>query len=319
MALSFLGKRVLINRFNVTYRQNRTGYIVLVPEIGEEPSGKNPLFRTDGIPEFNNVTIENCVAYVGHQALDLETKVRDIEKHLEKNNNETHDIFKELIDPIENDVLPLETTWGLAKTIYMANSTLMPTKSYLSIHNRAFKATALRFYSFPIFTAVRNAIESKKFSDEQIRVLKKYALETKLNGVCLSTNDRYLLNDKLCKMNDLKMKYGERVNTIVKQFKHYINDAHLMQEFPPYLLQTIAVNQDQPTKGPWKITLQSSISKAFLEYCPDHDLRWNIWQAKTRKASGSTDKVLNNSTTIEEIRGLRQDQAKILGKKMNVK
>lgn len=289
--------------------------IFSVPEIGEEPGGKNPLLRDDGLPEFNNVTIENCVACVGHQALDLEKKIRYIEKFLSDNNNEVSDVFKELIEPIEKEFSPLETTWGLAKTIYLGNSTLMPTKSYLSIHDRARKATAMKFNSMPIFRAVNKAIVSKhkSLTDEQIRVLEKYALETKLNGINLSMADRYLMNEILGKINTLKVKFGERVDTIVKQFKHYIHDAHLMQEFPPHLLQAMADDQKQPTKGPWKVTLQPYISKSFLEYCPNHDLRWNVWQAETRKASGYTDKSLNNSTTIEEIRAFRQDQAKLLG------
>lgn len=253
---------------------------------------------------------------MGHQALDLEKKIRSIEKSLIEKNNEASDVFKEIIEPIENEFSPLETTWGLAKTIYLGNSTLMPTKSYLSIHDRARKATAMKFNSLPIYTAVTNAIESKSenLTDEQCRVLEKYALETKLNGVSLSTADRYLMNEILGKVNTLKIKFGERVNSIVKQFKHYIHDANLMQEFPPHLRFAMADDQKQPTKGPWKVTLQPYISEAFLEYCPNHDLRWNVWQAETRKASGYTEKSLNNSTAVEEIRGFRQDQAKLLGK-----
>ncbi|XP_063705968.1 uncharacterized protein LOC134835047 [Culicoides brevitarsis] len=311
----FVGKRLLISRLNVLLNQKRTGYIVLVPEIGEEPGVKNPLLREDGFPEFNNVTIENCVAYVGHQALDLEKSVQNIEGQLIENNNEIEDIFGELINPIEKEVIPLETTWGLAKTIYMANSTLMPTKSYLSIHNRAFKATTMRFNSLPIFTAVKKALVTKNFTEEQTRVLEKYILETKLNGVCLLTKDRQVLNEILNKLSNLKKSYGERVNTSIKQFKHYIHDSKSMKEFPPHLLQTMADNQEQPTKGPWKVTLHPYVYKAFLEYCPNHDLRWNIWQAETRKASGYYDKNSNNSIALEEIRGLRQDQAKLLGYK----
>lgn len=290
-------------------------FFLSVPEIGEEPCGKNPLLQDSGLPEFNNVTIENCVACVGHQALDLEKQIRNIEKTLIENNSETNDIFGEIIEPIENKFSPLETTWGLAKTIYLSNSTLMPTKSYLSIHDRARKATAMKFNSLPIYEVASKALESKSanFSEEQIRVLEKYVLETKLNGVILSTPDRYLMNENLSKINTLKIKFRERVDSIVKQFKHYIHDANLMKEFPPHILEAMTEDQKQPTKGPWKVTLQPHISKAFLEYCPNHDLRWNVWQADTRKASGYTDKSLNNSTTLEEIRAFRHDQAKLLG------
>uniref|UniRef100_A0A336M3W8 CSON011765 protein n=1 Tax=Culicoides sonorensis TaxID=179676 RepID=A0A336M3W8_CULSO len=315
MALSLVGKRLIFNRVSLLVNQKRNGYIVLVPEIGEEPSGKNPLIREDNLPEFNNVTIENCVAGIGHQALDLEKKIRAIENYL-KENKQINDVFKEVIEPIEHEFSPLETTWGLAKTIYLGNSTLMPTKSYLSIHDRARKASAMKFNSLPIYQTITKALENpSKFNDEQIRVLEKYALESKLNGIALSPADRHLLNETLNKINSLKIKYKERIDTIVKQFKHYIHDVNLMQEFPPHLLQAMADDENQPIKGPWKVSLQPYIVKSFLEYCPNHDMRWNLWQANNRKASGYNDKTLNNSSTLEEIRGFRHDQAKLLGYK----
>lgn len=44
----------------------------------------------------------------------------------------------------------------------------------------------------------------------------------------------------------------------------------------------------------------------FIEYCPDRDLRWNVWQAYEKAGSPADEKrELNNGLEVEEIRKLR--------------
>lgn len=50
-----------------------------------------------------------------------------------------------------------------------------------------------------------------------------------------------------------------------------------------------------------------------MEHCPDRELRWNLWQANVRRASGFADKSIQTSAHLEEIRFLRTQIAKILG------
>lgn len=284
-----------------------------VPEIGEEPSGKNILFGNDGLPEFNNFTIENCIAGIGHQALDVEKSIKEINEKLEKDEISSKQVFEQVIIPIEQVFAPMEATWGVAKTLYLGNSSLMPTKSYLSIHERARKAASLKFNNPLIFKAVE-AAKKETTDEEQTRVLEKFSLEGRLNGLNIEKlPDRVYLGEIRGKLNVKRTKFREHVETAIKLFQHNIHDANLVKEFPPHLLQSIAVDQKQPTKGPWKVTLQPHIMRGFFEYCPHHEHKWNVWQADTRKASGYTDKGLANSTLLEEIRGLRQDQAKLLG------
>jgi len=48
------------------------------------------------------------------------------------------------------------------------------------------------------------------------------------------------------------------------------------------------------------------IADRFIEYCPDRDLRWNVWQAYEKSGSPADEKrELNNGLEVEEIRKLR--------------
>uniref|UniRef100_A0A8W7P555 Peptidase M3A/M3B catalytic domain-containing protein n=1 Tax=Anopheles coluzzii TaxID=1518534 RepID=A0A8W7P555_ANOCL len=72
MAVSFCGKRLLLTRTNLFANPRRHGYIVLVPEIGEDLPEKNPLSSSTGLPEFNNDPLpEPCVEAIQRRRTHL--------------------------------------------------------------------------------------------------------------------------------------------------------------------------------------------------------------------------------------------------------
>ncbi|KAF5301744.1 hypothetical protein FQR65_LT08726 [Abscondita terminalis] len=281
MALMQFCRHFLQKRCSNSTSTRHYGYIVLVPEIGEDLPDKNPLLQQNGLPEFNTLTIENCVAAIGKQTLDFELGA------------------------------PLDTTWGLSKTLYLGNSTLMPTKSYLAIHDRARKSRATKFNSQYIFKAVNEADTSSR-TDEQLRVLKKYQLEGKLNGLNINDSDKSKLKECLNKLTNEKNKFKTKTEASTKVFRHQIDDPHIVKDFPMDLLSAMSSN---PMKGPWVATLQPNVYSPFMEHCPVRDLRWNIWLAMVGRGSNFSNKSYSTSTSLEEIRFLRREQANLLGYK----
>lgn len=286
-----------------------------VPEIGEDLPSTNPHLSADGLPEFNNVTIERCIAIIGRQALDVEKTVKRCEQVLEARNGKQADLFADVLRPIEESEAQLETTWGLAKCLYLGNSTLMPTKSYLLINERARKAKYNKFNSLPVFAAISDALANAtdQLSDEQRRLLTKYTLEGKLNGVALSSTNKAVLYKTMDKLREERTKFKGKVDASVRHFSHIIPDYNQVREFPTDVLQSLAADPANPAQGPWKVTLQANVYNSFLAHCQDRTLRWNLWQAQTRLCSGYSEKNLSNSVHLEEIRHLRQTQAKLLG------
>lgn len=64
--------------------------------------------------------------------------------------------------------------------------------------------------------------------------------------------------------------------------------------------------RNNPKKRPWKVALTWGTADRFIEYCPDRDLRWNVWQAYEKAGSPADEKrELNNGLEVEEIRKLR--------------
>lgn len=267
--------------------------------------------------EFSNVSIEKCISLIGKQSIDLERNIRLLEISLSGQPNPPKDIFKEVIDPLEKFWAPLETTWGLAKTLYLGNSSLMPTKSFTAIHDRAQRARVTKFNSLPIYTAIKAVYKEdcsgQEFTEEQKRLLDKYLLEGRLNGLELSDKKRALLTEAMVKQKKERAKFQQNVDKATANFKNVVKDFEMVREFPTEVLANFAADPSQPLQGPWTVTLKENSLQRFLEHCPNRTERWNVWQAGNRRASTHIDKLLQNSTTIEEIRFLRKDQADILG------
>lgn len=285
-----------------------------VPEIGEEGQAGEGLLKSDGLPAFKDITIENCLGAIGSQAGAVEKMVKRIENEIvELKENEMLDVgnvFKQL-DEVTGQ---LDTTWGIAKALYLGNSTLIPTKSYMNIHERARNARASRFCSKTLFEALQEQNEDDLNDPEEKRLLQKFLLEGKLNGLSLNNDTRNGLKEILVQLGKERATFKNKINVSVHSFAHIISDYQLVRDFPTDLLETAVVDANTPaTQGPWKFTLQPQIVDGFLKYCPDRTHRWNIWQANVRKCSTHMDKSLENSTHLEKIRGLRHRQANALG------
>jgi oligopeptidase A len=63
--------------------------------------------------------------------------------------------FEDVIHPLEELSAPLESVWGVAKTLHFTSSKVMPQKSYHTIHEKARKAKMLKFNSKPIYEACK--------------------------------------------------------------------------------------------------------------------------------------------------------------------
>ncbi|XP_067617854.1 uncharacterized protein [Eurosta solidaginis] len=289
--------------------QRNSGYIVLVPEIGEDTQSPDALLNSDGLPAFNDITIENCLGAIGQQAGLVERTVKDLENELKT--KETKRNLRNIFEELDKAAGPLDTTWGIAKALYLGNSTLIPTKSYMNIHERARIARSSKYNSKIIYDTL--AQQSDVSGGDEARLLKRYLLEGKLNGLTHTQDKRDILKDILVQLGKERASFKNKVNMAVHTFGHGIKDFSLVRDFPITLLEAIAMDSNAPTQGPWKITLQPQIVEGFLKYCPDRIQRWNVWQANVRKATAQQDSSLANGIHLETIRDLRKRQANLLG------
>ena len=107
----------------------------------------------------------------------------------------------------------LNITWGIAKTLYLGNQSLMPTQYYISINERAKRALAFKYINTSIYQACKNVMDKNKneLNDEQKRILTKYILEGKLNGLELYDKKKQQLPALRIWLAEKLKKYSQKV------------------------------------------------------------------------------------------------------------
>lgn len=269
------------------------------------------MYRNDGLPEFNDITIEHCRAAIAQQTIDFETGVRDIESKI--NENTPENIFKEVFVPLEQMGASLDVSWGLSKTLYLGNSSKMPTASYMNIHERASLARTSKYHNKGIFESVKLALQNEvPKTNEENRILQKFALEGKLNGLELDVKKKDILLEALKRINKEKVYLKRKLDHVTQHFAHVVRDNVVTKEFPEYLLKVTCFDPKNYLKGPWKMSLQSHLYKPIMEHCSDREIRWNMWQALVSRGT-TRDSDLATSLHIEEIRISRREIAQLIG------
>lgn len=141
----------------------------------------------------------------------------------------------------------------------------MPTKCYFSIHKRAWQAVSHKYNSKPIYEACKSVNESKSdLTDEQRRILAKYILEGRLNGLELNTNKKEYFHLCVKKITNKCEEFRQKHEAATNLFKHKVTDATKMKGFPPEFLKSVAVDPAQYEVGPWIITLKPHIVQTFM-------------------------------------------------------
>ncbi|RXG71962.1 putative cytosolic oligopeptidase A [Armadillidium vulgare] len=227
--------------------------------------------------------------------------------------------FASVVGEVDKLDAGLAYVWSTVKTFYSVRNDVVSTSSYLKMHERARAARIYKYKSQPIYNACKEIYVTSDVNEIQKRVLRKFILEARLNGLELPQKDYDALTQTVKKLEENKTSYRKKFknNFIIYTFNSHHHPCLKRGAFPEhssFLLSFDTVLQiEEPMKGPWTITHHPQIYEPFLKYCPDKDLRWNAWKAYTMRNSSYLVKELDNCLNVENIRSDRNIQANILG------
>ncbi|XP_064477844.1 uncharacterized protein LOC135391509 [Ornithodoros turicata] len=308
-------RRALFGGFQRSVRlpvPSRSKYIVLLPEVPEDTAESNPLLKYTALPEYNSLTGEKCFRAIGKLIIEFEYGLCKLEDDIRDGSYVK--TFESVMDPLERLVAPLDFAWSALRNLYLINKSRDIEEAYNKLHLRVQRARAKKFQSLPIYHAVKELLVDKNLYNEmQHQVIQKHCLESRLMGIDLSVSDSKYLGTVLQKIASESAKFREKLSKSSAQFKHSV-DGDIVKHLPDSLIKKLAVDKLNPTRGPWRVTLEQDIYDGFMQYCGDRLHRWNVWNAYNTRAS-FVNQQLNNSLQIEEIRSLRKTQADILGYK----
>lgn len=69
--------------------------------------------------------------------------------------DEDYDLFKDVLEPIENLSHKFDQMWAVLKTLYLADLSTMPAGIYYPIHSKACLSHMTKYNSKPIYEACK--------------------------------------------------------------------------------------------------------------------------------------------------------------------
>ncbi|XP_065212078.1 uncharacterized protein LOC135839798 [Planococcus citri] len=299
---------------NVSFKQTRSAYIVLLPEVDTELAEKLLSVHED-LPAFSKLSTDKIGTMMGKQIVDYECSVRNMDRKLEETPHLYPDLFEDILDPLEKVTSSFDTIWGLLKTLYLGNSNLVPATTYFSLATRGVHARGVRFQAESLYRACKSCDKSK-VTEEQARLVEKHVVEGDLSLLDAKPRFRTIGQLKTQKLIDRQYHFRIRVEAARAQFFLTIDDSMIVRDFPKSVLKLMSTAGNDSIEGPWTVKLNFNIGDKFMEYCPDRDLRWLVWNAEDKAASlVEENRELANSVCLEEIRFMRHELAVVAGYK----
>lgn len=69
-----------------------------------------------------------------------------------------YDLFKDVLEPIENLSHKFDQMWAVLKTLYLADMSAMPARIYYPIHSKACLSHMTKYNSKPIYEACKVSV-----------------------------------------------------------------------------------------------------------------------------------------------------------------
>ncbi|XP_035231732.1 probable cytosolic oligopeptidase A isoform X2 [Stegodyphus dumicola] len=307
-----LTKKLLqISRVHHRIITKRNKYIVLLPEIPSDTPENNPLLRSNILPQFSQITTQNCVNAIGRLVIEYESGIHQLDQKLYDADFQRN--VQNVILPLDRLSGPLDFAWGAFKLLYTVRRNDNLADAYVKLHPRLLKAKREKYLSASIYGAFKELKENEKQLTEPVRrITDKHLLESHLSGMDLTDNAYKHFQSVMKKLDQHRINYKMKLKNSTSSFYHDLEFDHV-KHFPREILKLFAVDSARISNGPWRLILEPHIYQYFLEYCNVRLLRWNAWYAYNVRASSTSGQSLNNSIEIEELRYQRSELAKVLG------
>ena len=171
------------------------------------------------------------------------------------------------------------------------------------------------FLNDKLFKRVKTLWDSKAslgLSKEQERLLELEYKAFVRSGANLSEADKEKLRALNGELSVLSVKYGNNILSETNAFELVIEDKKDLAGLPDNLVEAAAnTAKARGKEGKWVFTLQNARVMPFLQYSPNRELRFKIWNAYQLR--GNNDNEADNKAIAIKESNLRNEKARLLG------
>ena len=166
-----------------------------------------------------------------------------------------------------------------------------------------------------LYNAIKSIRETEQgLNAAQLKDLDDSLLSFKLSGIGLPAEQKARFKDLSQQLSQLNSKFSDNVLDATNAWSKHITDVQDLEGLPESALEMAAQTAQQRGLDGWVITLQFPSYIAVMTYANNRQLREELYQAYTTRASElGANPEWDNTQVMQDILQLRREEAQLLG------
>jgi oligopeptidase A len=273
----------------------------------------NPLLHTKSLPLFSRVRPEHITPAMQHI---LEQNRDSLHALLQKiGSNPT---WESLVEPLEEMENNLSRVWSPVRHLHAVKDSEELRKSYEQALAQLTEYSTELAQNEDLYRAIKKLYEGpngEKLNKAQRKLLKDMLLHFRLGGVGLPVEKKSRYARIQQELSQLATRFEQNLLDATQAWSKHITAAEKLSGLPESSLNMLQQAAQEEDKDGWLLTLQMPSYIAIITYAEDRELRREIYEAYSTRAScqGPTGAQWDNTKIIEQILRLRHEQAQLLG------
>ena len=283
-------------------------------------STSSPLLMGHGLPSYEQITPELVRQDIPLLLKELEQQFTDLEEALRSRlDSDSFLGWEEVMQPMQRIGERLRWSWGVishlngvCNTPELRDAHAAQQPDVVRLGNRLGQSKVLH----RALCQLRDQ-PSEPLNATRQRILESELLSMQQRGVGLDGEHQTAFNQASERLAALSTSFGNHVLDATQQWTLKLTDPKQVKGLPQRALESLAAAareagdaEASAEKGPWLVGLDMPRYVPVLTHADDRSLRETVYRGHVSRASQGD---LDNAPLIEEILGLRRDQAERLG------
>jgi oligopeptidase A len=272
----------------------------------------NPLSTRHRLPPFSQIAAEHIEPAVDKLLSDCRNKVEQVANASGERN------WGNLIQPLEEIDDTQNQAWSPVSHMNAVVNTDAIRTAYNNCLPKLSEYETERGQNEALFEAYKSLAKSDAYNHLEIaqkKVVINALRDFRLSGIELSPKGKQQYGNIQKRLAELSSKFSDNVLDATQAWSRLVEDRQVLRGLPESAISLAAQTAKQRGKEGYLLTLDFPCYQPLLTYCENRELRQEIYEAYTTRASdmGPHAGQWDNTALITEILALRVELAKLLG------
>jgi oligopeptidase A len=278
---------------------------------------RSALLEQTGLPKFDEIETPGVKPAVLDVLANLETDFASLESKLDAMREKgTTPLYADVMEELEKVEAPIEYTWGVVGHLMGVKNSDGLREAHSEMQPAVVQTTQKLSQSKAIYSAVEaiSAGGDDELDEAQKRIVASSLQSMQLSGVGLEGEAKEQFNANQMKLAELSTMYSNNLLDATKAYSMKLTDPAQVKGLPPSALALLASRAAEDgaegataEAGPWKLGLDMPSYLPAMKMLKDRSVREQLYKAFVTRAGEE------NTPLLDQILGLKQQQAKLLG------